>query len=382
MVYKILRIIVNIGLRAYFRKIFISGLERVPRDKPLLIACNHPSGFLEPIIMACTFPKPLSFLVRGDLFSNALLRPLLLSTNQIPIFRFRDGFSSLKKNSESIRMVVQVLRDHKPLLIFVEGSTKSVWKLRPLQKGMGRMAQQTLEEDPELDLHVLPVGITFTQTERQGSEIMLNVGEAYPIRPIFEDKSLKDPIAAFNDQLFPKIQELTIDLRDPERDQYAMSTAMRDFFGQVSYQALPRFDTKFTPFPIFKALEAKLNAEVLDSKVRNQSENTPPIQNGRLPLWVKMLWLVPGFLGVVLHLIPIGGALLLTNKLVSSKEFYSSILIALSMVFSILYYFNIFIITWITLGLLTSFVIVLAMILLGFCGVIFMEQRFTNTRMS
>ena len=380
MVYKILRIIVNIGLRAYFRRVFISGLDRVPRDKPLLIACNHPSGFLEPIIMACTFPKPLSFLVRGDLFSNVLLRPLLLSTNQIPIFRFRDGFSSLKKNSESIRMVVQVLKDHKPLLIFVEGSTKSVWKVRPLQKGMGRMAQQTLEEDPELDLHVLPVGITFTQTERQGSEIMLNIGEAYPIRPIFEDKTLKDPITAFNEQLFPKIQELTIDLQNPDRDQTALSAAMRDFFGRAPYRALPRFDTKYTPFPIFKALEAKLNDEAGVSEIPNPNVSIPPVQNGRLPLWKKMIWFVPGLLGVLLHLIPIGAALLLTKRLVSSKEFYSSILIALSMAFSILYYIATFVMTWISLGLMPSIAAVLGMILFGCCGVIFMEQRFTDQK--
>ncbi len=52
--------------------------------------------------MDCFFPKDLPFLVRGDIFNNPVLLPLLRSTNQIPIFRFRDGFSKLRENSQTM----------------------------------------------------------------------------------------------------------------------------------------------------------------------------------------------------------------------------------------------------------------------------------------
>lgn len=38
----------NIILRVYYRKIHVYGLDTIPKDKPLLIVSNHPSGFLSP----------------------------------------------------------------------------------------------------------------------------------------------------------------------------------------------------------------------------------------------------------------------------------------------------------------------------------------------
>jgi 1-acyl-sn-glycerol-3-phosphate acyltransferase len=48
MVYRIIYYFANIILRVYYRKIHVYGLDTIPKDKPLLIVSNHPSGFLEP----------------------------------------------------------------------------------------------------------------------------------------------------------------------------------------------------------------------------------------------------------------------------------------------------------------------------------------------
>ena len=128
MLYQFLKILVRIALKLFFKRIYISGLEHIKNDRPQLIASNHPSGFLEPLIMACFFPKSLHFLVRGDVFDKKWLRPLLISTNQIPIFRFKDGFSKLRENHHTMDDSTRVLTDNKNLLIFVEGSTQSIKK--------------------------------------------------------------------------------------------------------------------------------------------------------------------------------------------------------------------------------------------------------------
>ena len=95
MFYQFLKILVGFTLRIFYRKIYMTGTEHVKKGKAQLVASNHPNGFLEPLIMACYFPKDLHFLVRGDVFDNPFLKPILTSTHQIPIFRFRDGFSKL-----------------------------------------------------------------------------------------------------------------------------------------------------------------------------------------------------------------------------------------------------------------------------------------------
>jgi 1-acyl-sn-glycerol-3-phosphate acyltransferase len=162
MFYSFLKVLVRFVLKIFFRKIHITGVEHIQINKAQLIASNHPNGFLEPLVMACFFPKPLHFLVRGDVFDNPLLKPLLTSTNQIPIFRFRDGFSKLRENSQTMDESIKVILDKKNLLIFAEGGTESIKKLRPLQKGISRIAFQAIEKDPNLDLEIIPVGINFT----------------------------------------------------------------------------------------------------------------------------------------------------------------------------------------------------------------------------
>ncbi|MBL0102155.1 MAG: 1-acyl-sn-glycerol-3-phosphate acyltransferase [Saprospiraceae bacterium] len=125
-------------------------------------------------------------MVRGDVFENPFLRPILKSTHQIPIFRFRDGFSKLRENSHTIDESLQVLIENKNLLIFAEGSTESVKKLRPLQKGIVRIAFQALEKNPELELEILPVGLNFTYPTDFNEEVMLQVGQPILVQKYFE----------------------------------------------------------------------------------------------------------------------------------------------------------------------------------------------------
>jgi 1-acyl-sn-glycerol-3-phosphate acyltransferase len=173
MLYKIFKVIVSFTLKIFFRKIYLSGLENLDNSKPQILASNHPNGFLEPLLMACFFTRPLYFLVRGDVFDNKFLKPILVATHQIPIFRFKDGFSKMRENTQTLQASSDVLLDGKCLLIFAEGSTKCIKMLRPLQKGLSRITFDTLARDPNIDLEILPVGINFTHNTLFNKEVMI-----------------------------------------------------------------------------------------------------------------------------------------------------------------------------------------------------------------
>jgi 1-acyl-sn-glycerol-3-phosphate acyltransferase len=192
MVYRLLRVLANIIIRLYYRKIYISGLDRIPADKPVLIASNHPNGFLEPIIMACNWPRSLGFLVRGDLYDNKFLQPIMKATNQIPIYRFKDGFAGLRNNKKTIATVVEKLHDNNHIIIFIEGGTQAVKYLRPFKKGMGRMVLQASNEDKDLDIYILPLCINFTDGKAFRSDVYLNVGEPFSFKKYREEKQLGD----------------------------------------------------------------------------------------------------------------------------------------------------------------------------------------------
>ncbi len=83
--YHLVRPFASLALKVQFRKIYFSGVDRIPKDKPVILAVNHPTAFLEPCVVACFQPQALHFLVRGDLFKKRFFRMLLESLKNLGI---------------------------------------------------------------------------------------------------------------------------------------------------------------------------------------------------------------------------------------------------------------------------------------------------------
>lgn len=189
MLYYLVRPIARLGTYVFFRKIYFANEDRVPRNKSVILAINHPTGFMEPIIMAVLLSKPLHFLVRGDFFSKKIYGSLLRALHMIPIFRMRDttGFSGVKSNFSTFEACYAGLKEGKIIMIFPEGRTELEKRLRPLQRGLVRIAFGTLERYPDLeDLYVVPVGVNFTDGEQARSEVMINFGEPLSTRTFYQ----------------------------------------------------------------------------------------------------------------------------------------------------------------------------------------------------
>ena len=105
--YFFIRPFVRFGLKLYFKNIFIAGLNKIPSDKSIIIASNHPTAFFEPILLACLHSRSFNFLTRGDIFKKAFYHNLLSKLHMIPIFRFRDGHENMKKNQEIFNLCNQ-----------------------------------------------------------------------------------------------------------------------------------------------------------------------------------------------------------------------------------------------------------------------------------
>ncbi len=189
MFYYLVRPLARLGTYLFFQKIYFANENRIPRDKPVILAINHPTGFMEPIIMAVLLKKPLHFLVRGDFFSKKIYGALLRALHMIPIFRMRDttGFSGVKSNFSTFEACYAGLKSGKIIMIFPEGRTVLEKRLRPLQRGLVRIAFGTLERYPELeDLYIVPVGVNFTDGERPRGKVMINFGEPLSARSFYQ----------------------------------------------------------------------------------------------------------------------------------------------------------------------------------------------------
>lgn len=359
MFYQFLKILVGFTLRIFFKKIFITGVENVKNDRAQLIASNHPNGFLEPLIMACFFPKDLHFLVRGDVFDNPFLRPILRSTHQIPIFRFRDGFSKLRENSQTMDESIQVLLDKKNLLIFAEGGTESIKKLRPLQKGIARIAFQALDKNPSLDLEVLPVGINFTYPAKFNKEVMMRVSEPIKVRP-FYDLYLEDKnkgIDALLNEIYDGMKKNIIHLEHQDRletfEQLALTSRSQ---SQLPYLPVYLKDNKQLDeekaiafkidnlhedkFSLLKSDAKSLLAKMKKDGVKWSDLTKKPMNI--LNIIILTFGLIPALLGFMIHLPAIAVGHYFTKSKVKQKEFKASILMVVTLVMMLLQYVILF----------------------------------------
>ncbi len=365
MVYRFLFYFANLIIRIYYRKFYVSGLEMIPKDKPLLIVSNHPNGFLEPIIMACLFPIDLHFLVRGDLFENKVLRWLLVSTNQVPIYRFKDGIAALRNNQKTIEKTIEVLKQNKAIIIFAEGSTDAAWHVREMKKGMARMAFQCLDGSPDLDLHILPVGVTFQNSSKPGSDVILNAGEAYAVKPYYTSnaREAKDKMDDLTEFTRNKIQQLTIHLEDKNNEKN-LGILWKNYINSKTFSFLPRVLKEDKLFVEMKKNEKTLN-QGLEFKV-DKKKFTSYLQFLLLPL---------ALLGFLSWFIPIGLGFFITNKYVKQLEFISSVKAASSGFLVLIYTLVLFVIGLIFIGFLQTLIVLFSMFASGICT-LYVWERF------
>ncbi|MEL7020043.1 MAG: 1-acyl-sn-glycerol-3-phosphate acyltransferase [Bacteroidota bacterium] len=185
--YDLIRPPATVGLTVYFRKIYFTGKEHIPTDKPILLAANHPTAFLDPCLLACFQPRKLHFLARGDFFINKWISAGLRSLHIIPIFRLKDGgYSSIKRNYATFARCFEYLQQQKAIMILAEGGTAHEKRLRPLKKGTARIAFGTLQEQPDLDLQIVPIGINYTYADRYRSQVMIQCAPPISVQSYWE----------------------------------------------------------------------------------------------------------------------------------------------------------------------------------------------------
>ncbi len=355
MFYKFLKILVGFSLKIFFKKIFVSGIEHIKSDKPQLIASNHPNGFLEPLIMACYFPKDLHFLVRGDVFDKKWLRPILISTHQIPIFRFRDGFSKLRENAGTMDESFKILMENKNLLIFAEGGTESIKKLRPLQKGIARIAFQVLEKNPDLDLEIIPTGINFTYPTRFNKEVMLQVGEPIKVKPYFAlyltDKN--KAIDQLLSDIYQRMLQQIVHLEDQSKMHLFEDTIISKR-ASTPKGLLPILCKDSSRFELEKTHSDNINQldpenldqssnqiKLLKTKAKHNKIQWTSLSKRKITLseiLILFLGAIPSLLGYVSHMIPLFAGKSFTKAKVSQKEFKASILFVITLLFIIIWY--------------------------------------------
>lgn len=347
--YYFIRPIARIGIWIYYRKIYLSHLDRIPKNKPVIMAANHPTGFMEPCVMAVFMWRPLYFLVRGDFFRKPIFNFLLRSLNMIPIFRGRDGnFRDLKSNYTSFEACYQALRQNRTIMIFPEGNAKHEKRLRPIQKGVSRLAFGAFESSDDLeDLYIVPVGVSYTYSERPRSEMMVSCAPAISVRQLLEESD--HHFATFDKklraQLTADMQANLVHIYD-ETDEHLVELLQQINRAEVKYHGvfpvlsgndqLLKADHQITElvkeWDPKKKIELQALAKVLFQELEQNKIPVHMLTQKKRIQWWRALWLIitalPVWLGYVFTYPATAPAKRITDTRVKRTEFYSPVFLA------------------------------------------------------
>ena len=187
--YYLMKPLVQVALRVFFRRVEVRRPERLALPGPLLVAVNHPNTLMDPLLVAAHMPRPVAFLAKSTFFRNPILKAIFESTNCLPIYRRQDAEADAAASGQVLNAArlhalneaafgkcYDYLGQGRALMIFPEGTSFSERKLRPLKGGAARIALGAeARHGFRLGLHVLPVGLNYFDPTRFRSDVLLNV---------------------------------------------------------------------------------------------------------------------------------------------------------------------------------------------------------------
>ncbi len=189
LLYDSLKAIVNGSARVLWRA-RATGVENVPRDGPLIIACNHIS-YLDPPVMGSFVPRRINYMAKAELFEIPVLGPLIRAVGAYPVDRKGSAKAAIKRS-------VEVLRGGGVIGIFPEGTRNAGGDAEP-RKGAAVLSSLT-------GAPVVPACIVGSDRARQFGQIKVAFGP--PLRLPEGRKATHDDVAKFTDEIMRAIRAL------------------------------------------------------------------------------------------------------------------------------------------------------------------------------
>ncbi|MEN9699131.1 MAG: hypothetical protein RLZZ301_329 [Bacteroidota bacterium] len=178
---------------AFFRKVKQINPTKKRFGRTIFVS-NHPSAFLDPLVIARLRKPVVYFMTRSDIF-NRVTKPLFWLAHMIPIYRQQDGGNSTEKNKKVFKKATETLAKNRNLLIFGEGLTDDVFerRLKPIKKGAIRIGFTALEDlNWSVDIQVQGLGINYTDPGKMRGDVLIAAAEPIVLNT-YKDAYIENP---------------------------------------------------------------------------------------------------------------------------------------------------------------------------------------------
>ncbi|OQX96625.1 MAG: hypothetical protein B6I20_14220 [Bacteroidetes bacterium 4572_117] len=346
--------------KIFYKKICVTGIENIPKDKPVFFAPNHQNALMDALVIIFTTEKQPVFLARGDIFNKPLFAKILIFFKVLPAFRIRDGKDQLKRNDQTFDAAVNVLKNKNVMTLFPEAQHIDKRRLRTLKKGVQRIVFQTENSEGfKLGTQIVPVGINYSNYWNFRSTVLVNYGK--PIRvdkykELFHENQQK-AMLALRDEMTLGLLPQMIHIKTEEH--YELYEQLREIYHSKMLKSLNLPANQTNKFIADKKLIDKLNHE-LEHKPETLKGLSPvvkkyvsAIKQLNIKDWVVrkdatwpqlaiksviLLILLPFFIyGVANNIIPYLLPSIVTKKL-KDRQFTTSITFVFGIVFFPIFY--------------------------------------------
>jgi 1-acyl-sn-glycerol-3-phosphate acyltransferase len=218
--YAILRPWIGAGIKVFCKRIVAMHVERIPKNKKVILISNHQNALLDPLIGCIYSTRQLHWLTRADVFKIPAVAKILAKFNMLPVYRERDKVPGIIDKNEHIFRECHTRIDAGAMIsLFPEGTHRGKKHIFQLKKGIGRLAFGAIDSgiDPK-DILIMPMGLDYSDFFHYHPEVVVNFGRPFPIDQFYE-KSKTDLNKGINELLEEckaQLSRLVIDIRSDE----------------------------------------------------------------------------------------------------------------------------------------------------------------------
>ncbi len=355
MLYRLLKFALTYAIKKYFVDIKIVNEGNIPLDKPVILLPNHRSAFMDPIVIATQLKRTTYFLVRGESFTNKYAITVFNWLKMIPIYRKEYDPDKVGQNKDIFKYCHRLMEKQGCLMIFPEGVCQTKYLLAPIKTGAARIALGAEDEnDFELDIHLVPIGLNYSNPHRFRGNLTIDVGNPMTLRS-YKDEYRKDPIDAVKNltaEIETQLKDRIITVEDQgeiriveQIEGILYSTSQEHSLANVDWltkrKRLKDFVQKYNKQDPegFKVFKATLNRFVGSLKRLGISNEVAIIEktakDARLAIVKKIFIAIFGLpifiIGFILHIIPFQLTRILSLTLVKRVDFMGSVALVLGL---------------------------------------------------
>ena len=292
----------------FYRKVIVLGRENIKPNDHVIFAPNHQNALMDALAVLFTHKGQPIFLARADIFKKKTIASILYFLKILPVYRIRDGFSSVKGNDEIFVKTIDVLKNKNGLVILPEGDHAGFRRLRQLKKGICRVAFQSDEATGfNLKIKIIPVGLEFSNYSRFRQVLTVAYGKPIEVSKFFDlykvspERALNELRSRLSDEMkgimvhieseedYEAIDELRSMINGRFSDDIRFPKLFRDRILINKVNLLKSSDPSLYERICSLSIKVKEKAKELNTDYRLLEKKKHPIG-----------WLIAGMIGIIL----------------------------------------------------------------------------------